>query len=126
MAEPEPFRFGLIEFAPFTALLGSDMLESIVLGNRGGPGLAWAALSSYNALHIVRICIIAALPPGIRQLAGLSRPQCDAALGRSFDLDRADFGPDKDVDAKGISCVSHKVSTTSQYRCLTLLSSSRK
>jgi hypothetical protein len=48
---------GLVEIAALTALIGSVIVESLTLGNKGALELAWAASSTFGALLVVKACV---------------------------------------------------------------------
>ena len=52
----EQFGTGFLEISSLTAVIGSSAAESLTLGNRGAPGLAWASISfsvSFPSLKLV-------------------------------------------------------------------------
>jgi hypothetical protein len=89
MAESDSFvrvGNGLIEIAALTALIGSSTAESLTLGNRGAAGLAWAAMSTFGALSVVKGCIAGATPDWLRETLGVRNANTDSAVGLSLDL----------------------------------------
>ncbi|KAL9125924.1 MAG: hypothetical protein Q9217_004945 [Psora testacea] len=77
---------GLIEIAALTALIGSTTAESLVLGNKGAPGLLWGTMSIFGALSVIKACIAAATPDWLRETIGVRSKETDAAIGVSLDL----------------------------------------
>lgn len=104
------FSGGLVEIAALTTLIGSTTATALVLGDRGGGGLAWAGMSAFGILSLVKGCIAGAVPDWLRTTLGVRDSVVDAALGMrldlrtkyksSQDLARRDLGP-----AKGIAVV---------------------
>jgi len=88
MATPETLRVGsgLVEIAAITALIGSTTAESLVLGNRGAPGLAWSSMSVFGALSVTKGCIAAATPGWLRETMGVRNGLTDSAIGLSLNL----------------------------------------
>jgi hypothetical protein len=62
---------GLVEIAALTALIGSATAESLTLGNKGAPGLAWAVFSTFGALSVVKVCVAGATPVWLRNSLGV-------------------------------------------------------
>jgi hypothetical protein len=77
----------LVDIAAVTALIGSNTAESLALGNRGAPGLAWSALSIFGTLSVTRACISAATPGWLRETIGVRNAGADSAVGLRLDLD---------------------------------------
>ncbi|KAH8906786.1 hypothetical protein BR93DRAFT_632607 [Coniochaeta sp. PMI_546] len=80
------FAGGMVEIAALTTLIGSSTAASLVLGNRGGAGLVWAAMSAFGILSIVKECIAGASPDWLRATLGVRDNVVDAALGLRLDL----------------------------------------
>ena len=77
---------GLIEIAALTSLIGSTTAESLILGNRGAAGLLWSTMSMFGALSVVKACIAAVIPAGLRETFGVRSKETDAALGLALTL----------------------------------------
>lgn len=105
---------GLINIAAVTALVGSPTVESLVLGNRGAPGLPWAALSTFGNLSVLKACIIGVSPGWLRETIGARTGLTDSILGMSLDLIQNLRGESKarrNIGAAiGIICKSNMVS----------------
>jgi hypothetical protein len=112
---------GLLEIAALTALIGSATAESLTLGNKGAPGLAWAASSTFGALSVVKACVAGSAPGWLRDSLGVRNTTTDLAIGLSFDLesrhkDREDMARKNLGDAIGVACEGHRVSCKSPMR----------
>ncbi|KAF7294028.1 hypothetical protein MKEN_01448900 [Mycena kentingensis (nom. inval.)] len=81
MSSPFTFSNNLVEIGALAALLGSSSAESLVLGNRGTAGVAWAASSSFCAVSVVKGCVAGAVPAWLREILGLRSEASDAAVG---------------------------------------------
>ncbi len=105
---------GLINVAALTALVGSSTVESLVLGNRGAPGLPWAALSTFGNLSVLKACVTGVSPGWLRESIGLRTGITDSILGMSLDLLQNLRGESKarrNIGAAiGITCKSNAVS----------------
>ena len=86
------FGNGLIEIAALTSLVGTTTAESLVLGNRGAAGLVWSTMSMFGALSVVKACIAAATPVGLRERLGVRSKEMDAALGVELTLNEKELG----------------------------------
>ncbi|KAK0647077.1 hypothetical protein B0T16DRAFT_353944 [Cercophora newfieldiana] len=101
------FSGGLVEIAALTTLIGSAAAEALVLGDRGGAGLAWAGMSAFGILSLAKGCLAGSAPDWLRSTLGVRDSIVDAALGMrldirskyksSQDLARRDLGPAKAV-----------------------------
>lgn len=80
------FTTGLVEIAALTTLIGSSTATSLVLGNRGGPGLPWAAMSAFGILSTVKGCVAGASPDWMRAALGVRDLLSDDALGIKLNL----------------------------------------
>lgn len=80
---------GIIEIAALTALVGSTTAESLILGDRGAIGMAWAAMSSFGSLFLIRACLAAAIPAWLRETLGLNNIRSNAAVGVKLSLQRS-------------------------------------
>jgi hypothetical protein len=83
---PSDFSGGLVEITALTTLIGSSTAMSLVLGERGGVGLAVAAMSAFGILSIVKACIAGASPDWLRASLGVRDAISDAVLGVMLDL----------------------------------------
>ena len=83
------FNFGssLIEIAALTSLIGSTAAESLALGDKGPAGLAWAMMTVFGAIPVVRLFIATATPGWLRESMGVSNPKSDAVVGLFQDSD---------------------------------------
>jgi hypothetical protein len=85
-SSPLPFpipNFGnaFVEISALTTLIGSSVAESLILGNQGGAGVAWAAMSAFGLMDIVKTCVGAASPGWLRTVIGARSENTDAAVG---------------------------------------------
>jgi hypothetical protein len=46
---------GLVEIAALTSLIGSAAAESLALGDKGPGGFAWAMMTIFGALSVVKL-----------------------------------------------------------------------
>ena len=81
MNDTVPLSSGLVEISALTAVVGSATAESLILGNRGSAGVAWAAISIFGLVSIIKACISAATPTVLREALGVRIPSVDDALG---------------------------------------------
>jgi hypothetical protein len=73
---------GFVEFAMLTTLLGPAAAETLVLGNRGTAGLAWATMSAFGTGRVIRACLSGACPPWLQEIMGRIRSNVtDSSLG---------------------------------------------
>jgi hypothetical protein len=105
---------GLIEIAALTALIGSATAESLTLGNKGAAGLAWAAMSTFGALSVVKACVAGATPGWLRETLGVRNDATDSAIGLSLDLNsgyrnREDMARKNLGEAVGVTCERQRV-----------------
>ncbi len=99
------FGGGLIEVAALTALIGSTTAESLVLGNRGAPGLLWGTMSIFGALSVIKACIAAATPGWLRETIGVRSKETDGALGIALTLNDSSLRNRRHaVGVCGVSC----------------------
>lgn len=89
---------GLVEITALSTLVGSSAAESIALGNRGAVGLAWAPLSLFGVMSIIRASLSAALPGWVRESLGVRNAATDFAIGLDLDLG-TDYVP-KEIKAR--------------------------
>ena len=64
-----------------TAFIGSSVAESLILGNEGGAGVAWAAMSAFGLMDIVKTCVGAVSPGWLRTVIGARSENTDVAVG---------------------------------------------
>ncbi|KAF7378503.1 hypothetical protein MSAN_00277900 [Mycena sanguinolenta] len=83
------FSNNLVDVSALTALIGSSVAESMVLGNRGSGGVAWAATSSFGTISVVKSCCSAASSGWLRETLGIRTPLCDSAVGMCLPHDSA-------------------------------------
>ncbi|KAL8900096.1 MAG: hypothetical protein Q9207_005864 [Kuettlingeria erythrocarpa] len=99
------FGAGLIEIAALTALIGSTTAESLVLGNRGAPGLLWGTMSIFGALSVIKACVAAATPGWLRETIGVRSKETDGALGIALTLNDSSLRNRRHaVGVCGVSC----------------------
>ncbi|KAJ7462519.1 hypothetical protein FB451DRAFT_1180811 [Mycena latifolia] len=75
------FSNNLVEVSALTALLGSGLAESLILGNRGAAGVVWAATSSFGTISVVKACLSGACSGWLRESLGLRTRVSDEAVG---------------------------------------------
>jgi hypothetical protein len=92
---------GLIEIAALTTLIGSSTAESMVLGDKAGPGVAWASMSALGSLSVIKGCIAGASPNWLRETLGVRSAISDAALGLKLDL-RSRYRSNQDLARKNL------------------------
>jgi hypothetical protein len=46
-----------------TTLVGAVTAETVILGNYGAPGLAWATMSFFGTSRVIAVCLSGACPP---------------------------------------------------------------
>ena len=72
---------GFVELAMLTTLLGPAAAETLVLGNRGAAGLAWATMSAFGTGRVISACLSGACAPWLREIMGLRSNVTDSSLG---------------------------------------------
>ncbi|EDR02016.1 uncharacterized protein LACBIDRAFT_332786 [Laccaria bicolor S238N-H82] len=65
----------------FTAFISSSVAESLILGNEGGAGVAWAAMSAFGLMNIAKTCVGAASTGWLRTVIGARSENTDVAVG---------------------------------------------
>lgn len=95
--------FGLLEVSALTTLIGSSAAESLILGNKGSAGLAWAALSAFSFVSVIKGCVSGASPGWLRELLTIRSPASDLAVGMQLPLDQSSR---THVEPVGIKCDS--------------------
>ena len=85
-SSPLPFpipNFGnaFVEISALTTFIGSSVAESLILGNEGGAGVAWATMSAFGLMDIVKTCVGAASPGWLRTVIGARSENTDEAVG---------------------------------------------
>jgi len=79
---PTPnFGNAFVELSALTTFIGSSVAESLILGNEGGAGVAWAAMSAFGLMDIVKTCVGAASPGWLRTVIGARSENTDVAVG---------------------------------------------
>jgi len=79
---PAPnFGSAFVWLSSLTTFIGSSVAESLILGNEGGAGVAWAAMSAFGLMNIVKTCAGAASPGWMRTVIGARSENTDVALG---------------------------------------------
>ncbi len=76
----------LIEIAALTTLFGSNIVETLVLGERGSAGLVWGITSAFGAPSVIKACISGASSGWLRSLLGLRTIASDQAIGLDLKL----------------------------------------
>ena len=64
-----------------TTLLGPAAAETLVLGNHGAAGLAWATMSAFGTGRVISSCLSGACAPWLREIMGLRSKLIDSLLG---------------------------------------------
>ncbi|KAF8345101.1 hypothetical protein F5887DRAFT_917627 [Amanita rubescens] len=103
------FGNGLVLFAALTALIGSDIAETLALGERGPAGLVWSIASAFGAPSVIKAFISGASPGWLRSLLGLRSIASDRAIGLDLKLTRKSSQAIKarrtfDHDPLGVTC----------------------
>jgi hypothetical protein len=102
------FGNGFIDIAALTTVIGSSMAESLVLGDRGFGGLAWAAMSTFGALFVIKVCITGASESWLRETLGVRNAISDGTLGMALQLGRGRRHDEKSHrhlgEALGVMC----------------------
>lgn len=103
------FENGLIPVAALTTLIGSNIAETLALGERGPAGLVWSVTSAFGAPSVIKACISGATPGWLRSLLGLRSVASDRAIGLDLKLTRTSSQAIKvrrtlDDDPLGVSC----------------------
>ena len=75
------FGNGFVELAMLTTLVGPTAAETLVLGNHGAAGLAWATMSAFGTGRVIRACLSGACAPWLREIMGLRSKLIDSSLG---------------------------------------------
>ena len=75
------FGNGFVELAILTTLVGPAVAETLVLGNHGAAGLAWATMSAFGTGRVISACLSAACVPWLREIMGLRSKVTDSSLG---------------------------------------------
>jgi hypothetical protein len=75
------FGNGFVELAVLTTLVGPAAAETLVLGNHGAAGLAWATMSAFGAGRVASVCLSAACAPWLREIMGIRSKATDSSLG---------------------------------------------
>ncbi|TDL15447.1 hypothetical protein BD410DRAFT_120589 [Rickenella mellea] len=81
------FGSGLVEVSALATILGASSAEALTLGLKGAGGMAWAAMSSFGALHVVKAALSAAVPDWSRDSLGLGGTHVDSAIGVAIEID---------------------------------------
>ena len=75
------FGNGFVQLAMLTILVGPAAAESLVLGNHGAAGLAWATMSAISTGRVISACLSGACAPWLREIMGLRSKVIDSSLG---------------------------------------------
>jgi len=96
----------LVEISALSTLIGSNVAQSLVLGNQGAAGLAWAATSSFGSISVIKACVSGACSSWLRETLGVRTKLSDMAVGMDLELDSTHNVQDK-IDAPlAIVCYS--------------------
>jgi len=82
------FGNGLVEISALTALIGATISEALVLGERGAPGMPWAAMSAFGVVFLIKACIAASTPAWLRDSLGVRTHQADLAVGLTLSFNK--------------------------------------
>jgi hypothetical protein len=108
------FGNGFVDIAALTTLVGSSAAESLLLGDRGFVGLAWAAISAFGALFVIKACVTGASASWLGVTLGVRNVVSDEALGTALSLERGRSNDEKARrnlgEALGIICKNLTVS----------------
>jgi hypothetical protein len=108
------FGNGFVDIAALTTLVGSSAAESLLLGDRGFGGLAWAAISAFGALFVIKACVTGASASWLGVTLGVRNVVSDEALGTALSLERGRSNDEKARrnlgEALGIICKNLTVS----------------
>jgi len=76
------FSSGLVQISGIASLLGGDGLSEMAIGLKAAPGLAWASISCFGILKVVRAFLAGSIPKDTwRDALGLRTGIADEALG---------------------------------------------
>ena len=75
------FGNGFVELAMLTTLIGPAAAETLILGNHGAAGLAWATMSAFGTGRVISACLSGACAPWLREILGLRSKLIDSSLG---------------------------------------------
>jgi hypothetical protein len=64
-----------------TTLVGPAAAETLVLGNHGAAGLAWATMSAFGTGRVISACLSGACVPWLREIMGLRSQLSDSSFG---------------------------------------------
>ena len=78
------FGNGFVELAMLTTLIGPAAAETLVLGNHGAAGLAWATMSAFGTGRVISACLSGACAPWLREIMGLRSKLTDSSLGMAL------------------------------------------
>lgn len=81
------FSNNLVEIGALTALVGSSVAQSLILGNRGAAGIAWAATSSFGTISVIKACFCGANSGWLRETLGIRTVASDLAVGLELSYD---------------------------------------
>lgn len=75
------FSSGLIQISGISTLFGGSAVEEQAIGFKAAAGFAWAPMSCFGILKIVRVCIAGAVSDYWRDILGLRNAIIDDAVG---------------------------------------------
>ena len=75
------FGNAFVELSVLTTFISSSVAESLILGNEGAAGVAWAAMSAFGLMNVVKTCVGAASAGWLRTVIGARSENTDVAVG---------------------------------------------
>lgn len=84
---------GLVEISALATLIGATNAEALALGLAAAPGLPWAPISTFGAVHVIKVSLAAVMSDRIRQALGLRSTAVDSAVGMSLEIDSTKQAP---------------------------------
>lgn len=78
---------GLVEISALATLIGASNAEAMALGLTAAAGLPWAPVSTFGAVHVVKVSLAAVVSDRIREALGLRNDAVDSALGMGLEID---------------------------------------
>lgn len=78
---------GLVEISALATLIGATNAEALALGLAAAPGLPWAPISTFGAVHVIKVSLAAVMSDRIRGALGLRGTAVDSAVGMSLEID---------------------------------------
>lgn len=78
---------GLVEISALATLIGATNAEALALGLAAAVGLPWAPISTFGAVHVIKVSLAAVIPDRVREALGLRSKIVDSAVGMSLEID---------------------------------------